>query len=45
LRGILVLSGKHGLPDIEVAARERGGRRPDAVAADLATVVEALDST
>jgi HAD superfamily hydrolase (TIGR01458 family) len=44
LRGILVLSGKHGLPDIEVAARERGGRRPDAVAPSLAEVVAALDA-
>ena len=43
LRGILVLSGKHGPADVEVAARERGGRRPDAVAKDLAAVVRALD--
>jgi HAD superfamily hydrolase (TIGR01458 family) len=43
LRGILVLSGKHGEADIEVAANERGGRRPDAVAPDLAAVVQALD--
>jgi HAD superfamily hydrolase (TIGR01458 family) len=42
LRGILVLSGKHGAPDVEAAARERGGRRPDAVAPDLAAVVEAI---
>ena len=42
LRGILVLSGKHGESDIEVAANERGGRRPDAVAPDLAAVVRAL---
>ena len=42
LRGILVLSGKHGEADIEVAANERGGRRPDAVAPDLAAVVGAL---
>ncbi len=42
LRGILVLSGKHGEADIEVAANERGGRRPDAVAPDLAAVVRAL---
>ena len=41
LRGILVLSGKHGLPDVEVAGRERGGRPPDAIAADLAAVVSA----
>ena len=43
LRGIFVRSGKHGLEDIEVAARERGGRRPDAIAASLAEVVAALD--
>ena len=43
LRGIFVRSGKHGLEDIEVAARERGGRRPDAVAASLTEVVAALD--
>ena len=43
LRGILVLSGKHGPADVEVAASERGGRRPDAVAQDLAEVVSALD--
>ena len=42
LRGILVLSGKHGEADIEAAANERGGRRPDAVAADLAAVVRAI---
>jgi HAD superfamily hydrolase (TIGR01458 family) len=43
LRGIFVLSGKHGRDDVEVAARERGGRRPDALAASLAVVVSALD--
>lgn len=43
LRGIFVLSGKHGLDDIDTAAAERGGRRPDAVAATLAEVVTALD--
>ncbi|HET9083716.1 MAG TPA: HAD-IIA family hydrolase [Candidatus Limnocylindrales bacterium] len=43
LRGILVLSGKHGLDEVEIAARERGRRRPDAVAHDLAEVVAALD--
>ena len=42
LRGIFVLSGKHGTADIEIAAKERGGRRPDAVAPDLAAVVAAL---
>jgi HAD superfamily hydrolase (TIGR01458 family) len=43
LRGILVLSGKHGEADIEVAANERGGRLPDAVAPDLSAVVRAID--
>jgi HAD superfamily hydrolase (TIGR01458 family) len=42
LRGILVLSGKHAEADVEAAARERGGRRPDAIAADLAAVVDAI---
>jgi HAD superfamily hydrolase (TIGR01458 family) len=43
LRGIFVTSGKHRPGDVEVAARERGGRRPDAVAASLGDVVAALD--
>ena len=43
LRGILVLSGKHSEADVEVAARERGGRWPDAIAQDLGAVVAALD--
>lgn len=43
MRGIFVLSGKHGPADIEAAAMERGGRRPDAVAADLAEVVAAMN--
>lgn len=42
LRGIFVLSGKHGTADIEIAAKERGGRQPDAVAANLAAVVAGL---
>jgi HAD superfamily hydrolase (TIGR01458 family) len=42
LRGVFVESGKHGPADLEAAARERGGRRPDATAPDLATVVAAL---
>jgi HAD superfamily hydrolase (TIGR01458 family) len=42
LRGILVLSGKHGVADVDAAARERGGRRPDAIAPDLAAVVDAI---
>lgn len=44
LRGIFVLSGKHGLEDVEAAARERGGRRPDGIAPDLAAVVDAMDA-
>ncbi len=43
LRGIFVQTGKHGLADVEAAAGERGGRRPDAIAASLAEVVAALD--
>jgi HAD superfamily hydrolase (TIGR01458 family) len=43
LRAIFVLTGKHALADVEQAAGERGGRRPDAIAASLAEVVEALD--
>jgi HAD superfamily hydrolase (TIGR01458 family) len=42
LRGVFVLTGKHDAADIEIAAAERGGRRPDAVAPDLAAVVAAL---
>ncbi len=42
LRGVFVLSGKHAMEDVEIAARERGGRRPDAVAASLKDVVGAL---
>lgn len=42
LRGILVLSGKHAEADIDAAARERGGRWPDAVAPDLTAVIAAL---
>jgi HAD superfamily hydrolase (TIGR01458 family) len=42
LRGVLVLSGKHGEADIGTAAAERGGRWPDAVAPDLAAVVAAI---
>jgi HAD superfamily hydrolase (TIGR01458 family) len=43
LRGVFVRSGKHGPADVEAAAKERGGRRPDAIAASLAEVVAALD--
>jgi HAD superfamily hydrolase (TIGR01458 family) len=44
LRGILVLTGKHGPADVDAVARERGGRPPDGIASDLATVVAALSS-
>jgi HAD superfamily hydrolase (TIGR01458 family) len=44
LRGIFVRSGKHDLKDVEIAAAERGGRRPDAIARDLAAVIRALPS-
>ncbi len=43
LRGVLVLSGKHGPADVAAAAAERGGRLPDAIAPALADVVAALD--
>lgn len=44
LRGVFVLTGKHGPDELERAAsRRRGGGEPDAVAASLAGVVAALD--
>jgi HAD superfamily hydrolase (TIGR01458 family) len=44
LRGVFVLSGKHGREDLEVAAARRPGRGvPDFVAPSLAEVVAALD--
>ncbi len=44
LRGVLVLTGKHGLADLApVNGHGRGGREPDAVAPSLADVVAALD--
>lgn len=44
LRGIVVLTGKHGREEVDrAAAQGRGGGRPDAVAASLAEVVAALD--
>jgi HAD superfamily hydrolase (TIGR01458 family) len=44
LRGIVVLSGKHGRAELDrAAAQRRGGGRPDAVAGSLADVVAALD--
>jgi len=42
LRTAFVLSGKHGLADVETAARERGGRRPDAIASTVLQLVDAL---
>lgn len=43
LRGIFVLTGKHGPADLAAAERGRGGGRPDAVAPSLVQVVDALD--
>lgn len=44
LRGVLVLTGKHGLDDLErLPGYGRGGREPHAVASSLAEVVTALD--
>ncbi len=43
LRGVLVLTGKHGRADVEAAANGRAGTRPDAVAPSLSEVVAALD--
>lgn len=43
LRGILVLTGKHGPAEVEAVARVRRGARPDAIAPSLAEVVAALD--
>lgn len=43
LRGVLVLTGKHGPDDVEIAARARRGARPDAIAASLAEVVSWLE--
>jgi HAD superfamily hydrolase (TIGR01458 family) len=40
--GVFVLTGKHGLADLEAAATGRSGGRPDAIAASLAEVVAAL---
>jgi HAD superfamily hydrolase (TIGR01458 family) len=42
LRGVFVLTGKHGLDDVR-RDRGRGWRAPDAIAASLADVVAALD--
>ena len=43
LRGIFVLTGKHGLEDLAAAGRASRGRLPDAVAPSLTEVVAALD--
>ena len=44
LRGVLVLTGKHGLDVVAPDEGQRRGRRePDAVAPSLADVVAALD--
>ncbi len=44
LRGVLVLTGKHGPAEVERAANQRrGGGRPDAIAPSVAEVVAALD--
>lgn len=44
MRGIFVLSGKHGRRELERAAKQRrGGGRPDGIAASLAEIVAALD--
>jgi HAD superfamily hydrolase (TIGR01450 family) len=43
LRGVLVLTGKHGPVEVEAAAGRRGGSRPDAIAPSLGDVVAALD--
>ena len=44
LRGIFVLSGKHGTAELrQAAAQPRGGGRPDLVADSLAAAIDALD--
>lgn len=44
LRGVFVLTGKHGPAELaRAAAQRRGGGAPDVVAASLAEVVAALD--
>jgi HAD superfamily hydrolase (TIGR01458 family) len=42
LRGLFVRSGKHGDTDLARLASARGGRAPDAIAASIREVVEAL---
>jgi len=43
LRGVFVLSGKHGAPELARAAAERPAWEPDAVAPSIAEVVAVLD--
>jgi ribonucleotide monophosphatase NagD (HAD superfamily) len=44
MRGVFVLSGKHGRAELDrAAAQSRGGGRPDLVADSLARVIDALD--
>lgn len=43
LRGVFVLTGKHGLDDLPRSQGGRGRRTPDAIAASLADVIAALD--
>ena len=43
LRGVFVLTGKHGLDDARPQTKGRAKRAPDAIAASLADVVAALD--
>jgi HAD superfamily hydrolase (TIGR01458 family) len=44
MRGVFVLSGKHGRAELDRAARQsRGGGSPDLVADSLARVIDALD--
>jgi HAD superfamily hydrolase (TIGR01458 family) len=42
LRGVFVLTGKHGLDDLAAAATGRAGGRPDGIAPSLLEVVAAL---
>jgi hypothetical protein len=44
MRGVFVLTGKHGLDELaRIPGHGRGGREPHAVAPSLADVVAALD--
>jgi HAD superfamily hydrolase (TIGR01450 family) len=44
LRGVFVLSGKHGEAELTRATAERGGRPPDAIAPSIVEIVAALGS-